>query len=814
MLLIRENPFSPNSYCKIIDLTPKSRLVMIRLPHLIQKGWMLPKVCFAAISVVVSAPLCAESMELAGPIQEILADRCIDCHDADGKKGGVNLEGIMGDFDPRGDLDLWVKVEAAIAKGKMPPPKKKPLMESRVKILADWFESEFILPGGIQHAGSNYPRRLTREELQNTLEDILHIDLRETVTNSRLHVIPDTIIEKFFAAGVYGDSGFSNDAVTLGKGPADIQAIARCLSLVLSRVVSDEEAMTNLFGTANPAGKIPLEEARLIIDRFGQSAFRRALSADESDAFVGVYKKMAVKRSATDAIKSSMLAILLSPPFFYRFEKSGDGQTPVVGEELAVRLSYFLWSAPPDAILLELADKGELHKPDILKEQVGRMLADPKRVALAENLGGEWFDYKKLRQHSAVDKRSDKMAGFFRTQYEEALLFFDSIIRYDQPIFSLVDSSWGYSNPHQSSIYRLKTAKKTFEVENPLPPVSIHYRSAARQVEEGRYEYRHTPLDLVDLSGTDRGGFITIGSTLSATSTENRTSPIRRGVWVMERILGEHFEQPEDVPDLKETQKKATDQKLKLSHGEILKMHSSQAGCASCHKYIDPIGFGLEGFDQLGMNRTVIDSNPEGEKLHWTSEQIPKAYADRSWDLARPMMAGAEVRVYFQWVRGGHRLDIKNVRLDAGDVHLVDAHTGFSGGKNNKNMWIFTIPDNAPASGWRLTAEVQGGSGTDSNGTITVSFPGDRSPGHRMPNGKSFASPNELKKLLLSDYREQVTDNVIRRVLAYALGRKLEPIDRPAIQKIRASVDANDYRMSSLIEAVVLSYPFTHKETQ
>ena len=83
-----------------------------------------------------------------------------------------------------------------------------------------------------------------------------------------------------------------------------------------------------------------------------------------------------------------------------------------------------------------------------------------------------------------------------------------------------------------------------------------------------------------------------------------------------------------------------------------------------------------------------------------------------------------------------------------------------------------------------------------------------------MPNGKSFASPNELKKLLLSDYREQVTDNVIRRVLAYALGRKLEPIDRPAIQKIRASVDANDYRMTALIEAVVLSYPFTHKETQ
>ncbi|MEK6237884.1 MAG: DUF1592 domain-containing protein, partial [Planctomycetales bacterium] len=118
-----------------------------------------------------------------------------------------------------------------------------------------------------------------------------------------------------------------------------------------------------------------------------------------------------------DAIKSSFLGILLNPYFLYRFEEPAPGQTEVVGDELAVRLAYFLWSAPPDEELLDLAARGELRKPEVLKQQTRRMLADPKRIALAENLGGEWFDYKKLRQQSSVNKRSDKMAGFYRTQY-------------------------------------------------------------------------------------------------------------------------------------------------------------------------------------------------------------------------------------------------------------------------------------------------------------------------------------------------------------------------------------------------------------
>jgi hypothetical protein len=762
----------------------------------------------------VFTPVTVHAAELASAIKRMLSDRCTECHGADEKSGGLDLAALTEKFDLQRDLDAWMKIESKIIKGQMPPPEEERLAGDQIKEFAEWFEGQFVSPGGVQHAGPSHPRRLSREELQNTLEDILYVDIRATVTNSRLHVIPDTVIEKFFSAGVVGKSGFSNDAITLSKESVDIQTYARCLALVISLLDSSERAREQILGSATLPKDISTAAVRQIIRQFSRSAYRRPPTAEELDALIAVYEKMAKERPAYEAIKSALLATLLSPPFLYRFEESKPGQTPVVGDELAVRLSYFLWSAPPDATLLELAANGKLREPDVLKQQVRRMLADPKRIALSENLGGEWFDYKRLRQQSAVNKRSDKMAGFYRTQYEEALLFFDSIIRFDQPFFSVVDADWSYINGHQSNIYRLSTVKKTFSAEGALPPINIHYRHAVRQIRKANYEYKHAPLAVVRLNDPNRGGFVTLGPTMSVTSTENRTSPIRRGVYVMERILGEHFEQPKDVPDLEATQKKAQSQKLNLSHNEILKLHSSQKGCAACHQYIDPIGFGLEMFDQLGISRNVTVPNPSGETLNWTPKQTPKSYADQSWTLTKPLVAGAETRVFFQYTQGRHRLDIKNVRLESGDHKLIDKHFGFTGKAKRDNVWFFSIPKDAPANGWRLTAEVQGSRGTDSNGTITVSGPNDKHSGYKLPNGKSFASPAELKKLLLTDYQEQITDNAIRRVLAYALGRKIEPVDRPAIKKIKEAIKTKAYRMTALIEAVVLSYPFRNKESR
>ncbi|MEK6237883.1 MAG: DUF1588 domain-containing protein [Planctomycetales bacterium] len=392
------------------------------------------------------------------------------------------------------------------------------------------------------------------------------------------------------------------------------------------------------------------------------------------------------------------------------------------------------------------------------------------------------------------------------------MLFFDSVIQYRQPLFSLVDADWAYSNRHQSGVYGARTQAKTFDAIDALPPINIHYRDTVREVRQGNYEYKHAPLALVGLTDPSRGGFITLGPTLSATSVENRTSPIRRGAWVMERILGKRFEPPKDVPDLEDSRKKAKNQKLNLTPNEVLRLHSSQEGCASCHQYIDPIGFGLEVYDQLGIKRKAAAAPSGGQKQTWDPSQTPKAFADQSWTLSEPLIPGSAYRVVFQWTRGAHRLDVKNARLESGSVKLSDPHFGFTGSKNQNNVWSFQVPKDAPKSGWRLIAEVKGDGGSDSHGTIMIAGPNDQGPRWKMPNGKSFSSPAELKKLLLADYREQITDNAVRRVLAYALGRRILPIDRPAIRRIKESLPANDYRLTALIEAVALSYPFRHKE--
>ena len=758
--------------------------------------------------------------DLAAEVREVLMDRCIGCHDSLERSGGLDLVKLMDHFQPGQDQASWEKVEVAIAKLRMPPSDSEPLQVSEREVIANWFEQQFVQPGGMQHAGHVLPRRLTREELQNTLEDILHVDLRATVTNSRLHVIPDTIVEKFFASGVIGESGFSNDAVTLSKESVNIQNYARCFSLVLSLLDHDSKARKRLFGTEDLPLDLTDEQAGRIIKDFARSAFRREMTEAEFAAIETLYLKR--RGEPFQSMKSAMLATLLSPPFLYRLEEpsqqSSQQPSQVTDEELAVRLSYFLWSSPPDDELIRLASEGELKKTSTLRSQVKRMLADPKRIALSENLGGEWFGYKSLRQKSSVDKRSDRMAGFYRTQYEEALLMFDSLLRYDQPLFRLVDADWAFLNRHQVGIYGFEAVDRVMDVTDALPPISLHFRSNERQVAEGTYEYRHAPLTMHSIKDSDRFGFLTLGSTLTVTSTENRTSPIRRGVWVMERILGEHFEVPDDVPDLASTEAKVKKEKPNLDFNEVLKLHSSQEGCAACHRYIDPIGFALEVFDQRGVRRQLLHQPPEdGEKLNWDPSMVQGGYSERVWQLKEAITADRLIRVFFNYTKGGQRLDIRNVRLRSGDLQMIDKHFGFTGGSRRDNIWSFQIPSDAPATGWELIAEIKGDGGSDSYGIITVV--GDEivqaaAPRYELPDGKTFRTPSELKVLLLSEYRDQLIDNAIRRVLSYALGRKLLPIDRVAIRAIKEQIAANDYRMTSLIEAVALSYPFRHKEFQ
>lgn len=772
-----------------------------------------------AVLIATVGTVCATDVKVdMEGIASTLKTRCYSCHDSESRSGGMDLQKLTDAVAEERTAD-WVKVEQAIISGKMPPPDETSLSDRERQAFHSWFESTFVFPGGRQHPGPSMARRLTREELQNTLEDILHVDIRVTVTNSRLHVIPDTIIEKFFSAGVVGPSGFSNDAETLARESTDIQTYARCFSLVISLLDANRDARSYLFGT----DKLPLElsddQTIAVIDSFATAAWRRKPTGDEVTRLVDVFHSIAEESGPYEGVKASFLATLLSPSFLFRIEDTdtADPEIPsnrivaVPSAELAVRLSYFLWSAPPDEELWTLAANDQIREDTVLRQQVRRMLSDPRRIALAENLGGEWFDYRKLRQKSAVNKRSDRMAGFYRTQYEEGLLFFDSIIRYRQSLLRLVDADWAWLNRHQRGIYRLQTESKSFDEIDPLPAINLHYRNTDRHIHSQNYEYRHAALEPMKLTDADRGGFVTLGPTLSVTSTANRTSPIRRGVWVLERILGKHFEVPDNVPDLEETKKRAEAEKKDLSDTELLKLHSSQSGCAACHQYIDPIGFGLEAFDQLGISRTITDLSPTGEKLQWSPKETPARYADHSWSLREPLIPGEETRVFFQYTKGRHRLNIRNVRLTNGDLTIEDKHFGFTGEAKRDNVWFFSVPADAPPDDWKLIAQIEGDGGTDSHGTITIAGPEDQQPGYKLPDGSTFRSPAELKQLLLSSYRAEIIDNAIKRVLGYALGRETLPLDRPAIRQIRESIRAGDDRLIDLIEAVALSFPFRHK---
>ncbi|MEC9093028.1 MAG: DUF1595 domain-containing protein, partial [Planctomycetota bacterium] len=301
----------------------------------------------------------ASGIEIPAPIQKILSDNCQGCHDDQTQNGGLDLSALVKEFRPRKDAQIWESVEVAIAQGKMPPPDEGKLSEVEVSKIVDWFSHQFVFYDGVQHPGPIRPRKLTREELQNSLEDLLSVELRPEVTNSRLHVIPETIIEKFFAAGVIGDSGFSNDAEGLAKETIEFQTYVRCFSLVLSLMDQNQRALQHFFQTKSPPQTLTIAQSAQIIQDFGEAAFRRELSGAEISAFQGVFEKLRHSKSDYGAIKSSFLAILLSPDFLYRFE-TAPRQTiePLSNRELAIRLSYFLWSAPPDAELIERVQAG------------------------------------------------------------------------------------------------------------------------------------------------------------------------------------------------------------------------------------------------------------------------------------------------------------------------------------------------------------------------------------------------------------------------------------------------------------------------
>lgn len=320
------------------------------------------------------------------------------------------------------------------------------------------------------------------------------------------------------------------------------------------------------------------EYARAIVQRFANRAFRRPAKSEEVDRLVR-FVPMAMKQGDTfeRGVQLALEAVLVSPNFLFRGELQPEPNNPkavhpINDYALASRMSYFLWSTMPDAELFALAEKGKLRRN--LDAQVKRMLKDPRSRALVENFGGQWLQLRNLRIASPDAKTFPGYDDALRlAMQQETEAFFEHIVREDRPVLDFLNANYTFVNGR----------------------LAKHYGIGGVAGEK---------FQRVSLKGTGRAGVLTQGAILTLTSNPTRTSPVKRGKYVLENILGTPPPPaPPNVPELKEV-------KLTGTLRQRLEQHRENPTCASCHARMDPIGFGFENFDGIGAFRQKDEEFP------------------------------------------------------------------------------------------------------------------------------------------------------------------------------------------------------------
>ena len=337
------------------------------------------------------------------------------------------------------------------------------------------------------------------------------------------------------------------------------------------------------------------ERTRVVVDRFVTRAYRRPATPDEVDRVVAlVDAARADGKTWEAAVQFAFTGVLCSPKFLFRIEADPDpaaaGPHPVGEYPLASRLSYFLWATMPDEELFRLAAAGNLSAN--LDAQARRMLADPRAEALVDRFVVQWLQLERL-QSAQVDpdlfpKFDEPMK---RAMLEETRLFFREIVRDDRSVVDILDGKYTYLNDALAGLYGIKdTAGNLWSAD----PKKVKPKPGGMKFP------RRGEFVRVDLSNTPRGGVLTQASVLTVTSLPTRTSPVKRGKWVLEQLLGTPPPPPPpDVPELEEAGKAITAGTLR----ERLEEHRKNPACANCHAKMDPIGFGLENFDAIGGYR-------------------------------------------------------------------------------------------------------------------------------------------------------------------------------------------------------------------
>lgn len=366
-------------------------------------------------------------------------------------------------------------------------------------------------------------------------------------------------------------------------GPETRSVLISSVEVIGPPASTPSAAKKRLLGVT-PGKDLPKRDAaKSIAETFAKRAYRRPPTASEIETLLKVFDLSDSQDEVfSESVKLMLKAALMSPQFFYitpDAPPSGtDDIVPIGDYQLASKLSYLFWATMPDDELMGLADAGKLRDPAVIEQQVKRLIADKRSRALFDGFGAQWLQIDKIDELSLDEKKYPPMTnkGLRRAMYEEAAMLFDTIMREDRSIIEFVTCDYTFMNSFLAPVYGMEDSVKGAEMRK------------------------------VQLTDANRGGILTLPAVLAITSQPNRTSPVKRGKWVLAQILGEDPPRPPgNVPPL-EQQNKPENAKLNLR--QRTELHRTDPNCAACHQTIDPIGFGLENFDAMGRWREKDDT--------------------------------------------------------------------------------------------------------------------------------------------------------------------------------------------------------------
>lgn len=515
-------------------------------------------VCAAFAPQIASAQT-AEDHVFSRDVAPFLERYCTDCHGGSDPEAKLALDRYQESGNVQEDYDVWEKVLSMLTERHMPPAEETQPTEAEIHnvLRSIRAELETFDCSQVHRPGRVTIRRLNRVEYNNTIHDLLGIDFEPAAD---------------FPSDDVGH-GFDNIGDVLSMPPILMEKYLAAAEEAMDRAFADEQARARILAHEPESDGDRFAVFRRNLLEFAERAYRRPLSERESERlfeFTGNAFRSGLR--GDDVVKAAGVAILVSPDFLFRIERDPsdddeDGIRELDDWELATRLSYFLWSSMPDDELFAVAESGQLHEPEVLREQVARMLRDAKSQALVDNFAGQWLQLRDL----SIRKPDPDLFPAFDEQLaddmrKETEAFVSSLIREDRSVLEFLNADFSYVNERLAALYGIDGVTGD--------------------------EFRRVDLP------EQRRGVLTQASILLITSNPTRTSPVKRGKWILENILGEPPPPPPaNVPPLDE------DAEVLGTLRERMEQHRSNESCAVCHRQMDAIGFGLENFDAIGAWR-------------------------------------------------------------------------------------------------------------------------------------------------------------------------------------------------------------------